>query len=89
MTDHIIRRRPAASLIGESLTGLHEGAARGVYPPPIKVGPRASGYLASEVETIVRAKAAGLTDQQMRELATRLVKRRCSLRAELLAEVSA
>jgi prophage regulatory protein len=40
--------------------------SRGLLPPPIKTGPRAAAFLAHEVQALIAARAAGLSDGAMR-----------------------
>jgi prophage regulatory protein len=49
---------------------------RGLYPPRIKLNCRTNVWVRTEVEAWERAKAAGATDDQVRELIRRLVAER-------------
>jgi prophage regulatory protein len=44
----------------------------GTFVRPIKIGPRASGWIKSEVEAIVAARIAGASDDDIRELVAEL-----------------
>src|SRR5262249_38040620 len=45
----------------------------GTLPPPIRIGARASAWIASEIEAVAAAVAAGQSNDQLRELVERLV----------------
>ncbi|MBK7000964.1 MAG: AlpA family phage regulatory protein [Rhodoferax sp.] len=60
------------------------GAIRaGLFTKPVNIGPRSVGWPDYEVEAINKARIAGQSDEQIREL----VKRLHAKRAELVAEV--
>jgi prophage regulatory protein len=48
----------------------------GLMVPPINIGERARAYPQHEIEAIIEARIAGQSDQQIRELVTRLVAQR-------------
>ena len=81
--DTIIRRRAAATALGLSISRFHAAVVGGILPPLIKVGPRASGLLASEVACLVKARAAGLSEADMQTLTRRLVRARNQAGQEL------
>lgn len=49
-----------------------------LYPPRIRLSARRNGWLRSEVSEWERAKAAGFTDDQMRELIGRMIEARAA-----------
>lgn len=54
----------------------YEDIADGTFVPPVRIGPRAKAYLDNEVEAIIRARLAGKSDAEIRELVQRLVAER-------------
>jgi prophage regulatory protein len=45
----------------------------GTFVPPIKQGPRAAAFILEEVETLLRARAAGASDEEIKALVRKLV----------------
>ena len=52
---------------------IYDGAKKGIFPPPVKIGARASAWLEHEVEAVNAARAAGKSDDEIRELVAKLV----------------
>jgi predicted DNA-binding transcriptional regulator AlpA len=50
----------------------------GLFPPRIRLSARRNGWLRSELVIWERAKAAGFTDDQMRELIARMLEARAA-----------
>lgn len=48
--DRILRLGEVMRKVGVGKTSIYEGVHKGTFPAPIKLGPRASGWLQSEVE---------------------------------------
>lgn len=63
---------------GNSKSTLYQEIADGVFTPAIKVGRRASLWPDYEVEAINRARIAGRTEEEVKELVARLVKERAN-----------
>jgi prophage regulatory protein len=81
----IIYRLPAArAAAGVGRTKFLGDVQAGLMVPSIKLGPRACGFPASEVEAVIKARIAGATDEQLRRLVARLVAERTKLLAEVL-----
>lgn len=68
----LVRLGPAFAALGKGKTAAYAEISRGLLPRPIHVGPRARGFLASEVQAINAARAAGRTDEEIRALVQRL-----------------
>lgn len=66
--------RVPATLVetGASRSKLYADVAAGLFTRPVKLGPRASGFPSDEVQSIVRARIAGRTDEEIRALVRRL-----------------
>lgn len=77
----IVRTRPDAQrALGLGSTAFHERVTQGLIPKPFKLGAHASGLLSTEIETIIRAWAAGLSQDELRTLVAELTaERQCWL----------
>ena len=62
--------------VGQSRSALYAAAKRGVFTPPIKWAPQSSGWPEHEVNAILRARIAGKSDDEIRELVKQLVEAR-------------
>jgi prophage regulatory protein len=75
MTDHIepILRRPRVEeSIGLSRSSIYLRVSQGLFTRPVKISLRAVGWPASEVAALNRARIAGQTDVEIRDLVARL-----------------
>jgi prophage regulatory protein len=69
-----ILRIPATTHIrGRSRSGHYADIQAGLFPPPIKIGPRASGHPENEVAAMIEATIAGKSPDELRELVYELV----------------
>lgn len=57
-------------------TALYEDIAKGVVPPFVKLGPRRAVLPEHEVDAILTARTAGLTEPQLIDLVGKLVEQR-------------
>jgi prophage regulatory protein len=55
----------------------------GLFPPPVALGPRCSGWPEHEVDLLLRAQIAGASPDEIRSLVARLI----AARAELMPSV--
>ncbi len=55
---------------------LYDWAKRELLTPPVKRGPRASGWPKSEIDAITSARVSGATDDEVRRLVRRLIAER-------------
>jgi prophage regulatory protein len=77
MNTFIVRTKPdAQKALGLGSTAFHERVAQGLIPKPFKLGAHASGLLSTEIETIIRAWAAGLSQDELRMLVAELTAER-------------
>ena len=75
----IIRTRPdAQKALGLGATAFYERVDKGLLPRPFRLGAHASGLLSTEIEAIVRAWAAGKTQDELRALVVKLEEDRLS-----------
>ena len=63
----------AETITGYRRSARHHKVRQGLLPPPIALGPRATAFIASELEAITAARAAGAGDDQIRDLVKQLV----------------
>ncbi|SEN73906.1 transcriptional regulator, AlpA family [Nitrosospira multiformis] len=72
MRNKILRGPVVDSSTGERRSTRYARISKGLFPKPIKLGPRSVGWLESEVEAINAARAAGKTDDEIRALVLKL-----------------
>lgn len=85
----ILRKPEACALSGLSNTSIFEQTKAGLFPPVIKLGARAAGFLEHEVIAVVTARAAGHTNEQIKSLVNSLVIQRQSAANHLLKKLVA
>lgn len=54
-------------------TSIYTFAKSGTFPPPIKLTPRSSAWVESEVAAVNQARIAGKSDDEIRRLVAQLV----------------
>ena len=70
---HMILRLPAVRIqSGLSRSTIYLRISQGLWTKPINLGARAVGWPSSEVEALNAARIAGKTDEEIRELVTKL-----------------
>lgn len=67
------RIAPAMKITGTSRSGLYAAMADGLFPPGVKVGARSVAWPRHELDALNTARAAGLSDEEIRALVRRLV----------------
>jgi len=60
-------------------SSLFRDIKAGLFPPPIPLGPRCSGWPEHEVDLVLRARIAGASPDEIRALVARLVAARADL----------
>lgn len=70
---------------GRSRSSHFRDVAAGLYPPPVTLGARCSGWPAHEADLVLRAQIAGASPDEVRALVAQLV----AARAELMPPVEA
>ena len=68
MIHSLMRESAVLATVGKSRTSLHEDKTAGLFVKPVSIGGRSIAYPAHEVDAIVKARIAGRTDDQIREL---------------------
>jgi prophage regulatory protein len=81
MTTTVLRVPAVMTATGLARPTLYARVKAGLLPPPIKLGLRASGWPAHEVEAITRARMAGQSEGEIRALVSDLMQRRTHLAA--------
>lgn len=84
----IERAAQAFRRYGKAKTAAYCDIQAGLFPPQIRIGARASGFLSHEIDAVIAARAAGASDAELRDIVTQLVAKRKSLLATLLAEAA-
>jgi prophage regulatory protein len=69
----ILRVPETANLRGRSHSGHYADIQAGLFPPPVKTGPRASGHPENEVAAMIDATIAGKSADELRALVHELV----------------
>jgi prophage regulatory protein len=67
------RIRTVCDRIGFGRSTVYEHISDGTLPPPIRIGPKWSAWPSDEIDALLAARVAGWSDDQIRELVTRLV----------------
>jgi prophage regulatory protein len=62
-----------------SKESIYSAIRVGLFTPPVKIGPRSSGWPSSEVSAIVAARIAGQSEAQIRELVKHLIAQRAQM----------
>ena len=62
----------------------YEGIYRGTFPRPVKISTRSVGFLKHEVETVLQARIAGKTDDQIRALVAKIHESRKNTSAQVV-----
>lgn len=69
-----IRRIAAVCQVrGRSRSGHYKDIQDGLYPPPVKIGPRASGHPDDEVAAMNAARIVEMSEDEIRRLVVKLV----------------
>ncbi len=76
----LLRRSTVQLRTGSGRSAIYSRIAVGLFPPPVKLfGSRAVGWPSNEVEAIVEAIVAGISEREMRSLVSQLVAGRKAL----------
>lgn len=82
--NHTIRieRKPAVlSRTGMSHATLYRRISEGLFPPGVSLGNRSVGWLAHEVDTMLKAFASGKTPEELQAVVKSLIENRQNLAA--------
>lgn len=68
----IWRLPTAVNESGKSRSAIYDDIKKGLWPHPVKIGPRAAGWPADEVKAINAARIAGKSKAEIQALVQRL-----------------
>jgi prophage regulatory protein len=83
MVNSILRLPAVKSETGSSRSTIYLRIQEGLWPKPVKLGPRSVGWPTSEVIAINAARIAGKSDDEIRALIIKLEAARKTLASEL------
>lgn len=73
MVQTILRLPAVKAQSGASRSTIYLRIQQGLWPKPVRLGPRSVGWPAGEVAAINAARIAGLPDDEIRDLVVRLI----------------
>ncbi|MDB5864661.1 MAG: phage transcriptional regulator, AlpA [Betaproteobacteria bacterium] len=73
---HMLRKPAVMKAYGRSHASVYVDIKRGVFPPPVRMGMKASAWPEDEVAAVIDARIAGRTDDEIRELVSTLIEAR-------------
>jgi prophage regulatory protein len=76
MSERILRLPEVLHCYGKSRSTLYSEIDRGLFPEGIDLGGRLRGWPESELDALIRARIAGKTDGEIKELVSALHARR-------------
>ena len=69
----IVRKPEVLALLSLSETSLHRQVKSGTFPPSFSLGCRAVGWYEHELNAVIKARAAGKSEDEIKSLVTELV----------------
>lgn len=72
MVNKILRLPAVKAESGSSRSTIYLRIQQGLWPKPVKLGPRSIGWPSSEVAAINSARISGMADDEIRALVVRL-----------------
>lgn len=78
MDDKLLRIKEITKLSGNSRPTIYLRMLQGLWPQPVRLGPRMVAWPASEVQAINDARIAGKSDEEIKVLVKTLEKNRLS-----------
>lgn len=85
----IIRFDEAAQMVGKGRSTLWHEIKERRFIPPLSLGSRSSGFIESEVQAMIAARAVGFNNEQISELIDKLLVERETQAKRLLDAVAA
>lgn len=73
MRNQVLRPQASCVRLSMAVSTFYDHIARKILPPTIKFGPRAVGHLAHEIDAIIDARIAGQSEEEIKELVTKLI----------------
>lgn len=77
----LIKKPEAIQALAESNSTFYSNIAKGLVPPPINLGVRSVAWPRHEIESVVAARIAGKTPEEIKTLVQQLVAKRQNLMA--------
>lgn len=84
----ILRIKQTLACTGDSRSGTYQKIAGGLLPKPVPIGGRSVGLPEHEIQAVLRARVAGWSDAQIRDLVTELESQRAQFADALLELVT-
>lgn len=72
----LLRLPAVINTTGLSRSGVYAYIASGLLPKPVKIGERSTAWPSDELDSIVRARIAGKSDDEIRQLVEQLHEQR-------------
>lgn len=69
----ILRLPQVVAKLGLRRSSIYSQCGEGLLPPAIQIGARAVGWISSELDAVISARAAGATPQAIKQLVQQLV----------------
>ncbi|BBU68663.1 helix-turn-helix transcriptional regulator [Fluviibacter phosphoraccumulans] len=79
MLNTLLRFSMVKAKTGYPRSTLYYQISKGTFPKPVKLGERAVGWIAAEVDAVIQARVSGKPDDEIRGLIKQLVSARQSL----------
>ena len=76
MIVRVLRLPQVIEMVGKRRSAIYADVSRGLLPPQVHLGGRLVGWPESEIDAIIRARIAGKTEDDIRNLVRDLVARR-------------
>ena len=73
MPNTLLRFNTVKAKTGYPRSTLYYQISKGTFPTPVKLGERAVGWLAAEVDAVIHARVLGKSDTDIRALIRQLV----------------
>lgn len=73
MPSTLLRFSTVKAKTGYPRSTLYYQISKGLFPPPVKLGERSVGWLATEVDAVLQARISGKSDTDLRALIRQLV----------------
>ncbi len=84
LQETILRLSDVKSKSGHSRSTIYLRITQGLWTKPVSLGGRSVGWPASEIATLLAARIAGKSDEEIRELVLKLLAARKSFAMEVI-----
>ncbi|MEN8131867.1 MAG: AlpA family phage regulatory protein [Pseudomonadota bacterium] len=76
MAISMLRKPSVRQRTGYANSTLYARIEKGLFPPPVRIGKKMSGWPDTEVDAVIAATVAGYPPERLRDLVSRLVAER-------------